>query len=797
MAISADSPAGEIARGRGGFYRSSDGKPYIVDPSGDLVKSGARKGMPKRLVYGSPSGAGKLIENTYNLQKWGNAWSPSASAPTSRSSPTATPLTQLERDTKSSAKLPTASPCSRRTPHSRCSPPIAAPTHTPYPEDQDEERDWILRAEAGRCSASTVRCRHRSSKRGATASSARARDARRRGPCVDDAWRLAGTLDRIARCTKALRFALITGEIVEIPAGTVLVLDVKSGRRRTRPTAPSSTGQAYAVQIASYAQSVPYDTETEQRGEWPWPIDQTHALIAHLDVLGAIDGKPSCELVYVDLVVCANTAVPPSSRPRPGSRDATCSASPSSPPGAVRAACERLWLGHARRGPPAPNVTTAVDSATGTLHPRRRRPRSGRRVDDGAAGVHDDVTPAPPGPTHPNEGDTVDQAAVDALSARQRRCPTPSAKAGSPTSPTKPPRASTDTAAASFQLGGKTGMHSVRRFEITAGSSPSPSTAGRRAGRRRRRCAPSSPRSSATPPAAHLAHRPGRRPTRRHRSGHVRTTVRHVRHHHGDRIDLTRRASRPRVRPRRTRGVTHPPGAPTQGGHQMAQAADTGAQGSPFVKFNSIGDTSSVRSLQPAAVQAPAAGLRLEEADGEGRRQAGVRRGDGTPCPAPLRGPVPPKLASTTSSRCRKAALQRARVEVGPGHRGPQGPAQNGFKAGQPCSGDVYTITLVGYSAETRNPAAAEKAGFTVVDGRIVLRTEEEREKFILHQTRTNAGKTSAAKDFEVTIRRPEHADKAYEQAADALFLAKAVGEAAGHRRGRRPEDVTTDEEPF
>ena len=27
-----------------------------------------------------------------------------------------------------------------------------------------------------------------------------------------------------------------------------------------------------------------------------------HALIAHLDVLGAIDGKPSCELVYVDLV---------------------------------------------------------------------------------------------------------------------------------------------------------------------------------------------------------------------------------------------------------------------------------------------------------------------------------------------------------------------------------------------------------------------------------------------------------------------------------------------------------------
>ena len=135
-------------------------------------------------------------------------------------------------------------------------------------------------------------------------------------------------------------------------------------------------------------------------------------------------------------------------------------------------------------------------------------------------------------------------------------------------------------------------------------------------------------------------------------------------------------------------------------------------------------------------------------------------------------------------------------VEVGPGHRGPQGPARaNGFKAGQPCSGDVYTITLVGYSAETRNPAAAEKAGFTVVDGRIILRTEEEQEKFILHQTRTNAGKTSAAKDFEVTIRRPEHADKAYEQAADALFLAKPWEKQLA-TVGAGAEDAE-DEEPF
>ena len=37
-------------------------------------------------------------------------------------------------------------------------------------------------------------------------------------------------------------------------------------------------------------------------------------------------------------------------------------------------------------------------------------------------------------------------------------------------------------------------------------------------------------------------------------------------------------------------------------------------------------------------------------------------------------------------------------------------PAHAGFKAGQACSGDVYTIRLAGWSAETKNPQAAEKA---------------------------------------------------------------------------------------
>lgn len=99
-------------------------------------------------------------------------------------------------------------------------------------------------------------------------------------------------------------------------------------------------------------------------------------------------------------------------------------------------------------------------------------------------------------------------------------------------------------------------------------------------------------------------------------------------------------------------------------------------------------------------------------------------------------------------------------------------PASGGFKAGQACSGDVYEIELIGWSAETPNPKAAEAAGFTVVDGRIVLRTQEQKDEYVLAQSR-KGGNTNPAKDLAISIRRPIAADKAYEQAADELFLAK------------------------
>lgn len=117
---------------------------------------------------------------------------------------------------------------------------------------------------------------------------------------VDDVWRLAGTLDRIVECERDLTIGNRT-----IPAGTVLVLDIKTGRLTLDPSGHPQWWNTYSVQIASYAHSLPYviDGLAEERAEWPWPISQRHALIAHLDVGNALlEGVATAQLIYVDLV---------------------------------------------------------------------------------------------------------------------------------------------------------------------------------------------------------------------------------------------------------------------------------------------------------------------------------------------------------------------------------------------------------------------------------------------------------------------------------------------------------------
>ena len=207
----------------------------------------------------------------------------------------------------------------------------------------------------------------------------------------------------------------------------------------------------------------------------------------------------------------------------------------------------------------------------------------------------------------------------------------------------------------------------------------------------------------------------------------------------------------------------------------MAQAADTGGGAFPFAKFTEHGET-----LVGAFASAPRECKRQARNFDTGNPAV---KDDGSPrweevmyfvaCPGTTakkgnqdngyEAIEPLDQACYSVSGWKWGQVIEARKGL---------PASAGFKAGQPCSGDIYTITLVGWSAETKNPTAAAAAGFNVIDGRIVLRSQEAKDAYVLAQSRTG-GNTNPAKDFEVTIRRPNPQDKAYEQAADELFMSK------------------------
>lgn len=291
----ASAPTSGIQRGRGGFLRSKDGAPYVSDPSGTTVASGARRGEVRRLKYGSPSGAGTLIENDVGLTK------------------------HKQRNTflgiGMSEELREA--CRALVDMDHGSEAFTKAADSIVIEADKLTRSWLA---ADRGTHGHLLCELWDKSNGhliltpeqAAAGELVGLDAFTQtavvgawhnllahngleilaveSSCVDDRWRLAGTLDRLVRTTRPLSFARAGGEIVTVPSGVVIVLDLKFGKTR----------KAHPIQIASYAQSVPYDTETETRGEWPWEIDQTHALIAHGD-FGDDTRPPSIELVWVDL----------------------------------------------------------------------------------------------------------------------------------------------------------------------------------------------------------------------------------------------------------------------------------------------------------------------------------------------------------------------------------------------------------------------------------------------------------------------------------------------------------------
>lgn len=104
--------------------------------------------------------------------------------------------------------------------------------------------------------------------------------------CINDLYRLAGTMDRRYRTTRQL--VTPAGEIM--PIGSVLAGDTKTGR-----SLEYASG-SYATQLAAYASSMRYDVTTDERSEFDPPTNQEWALIVHVS---ADDGR--CDLYWVDL----------------------------------------------------------------------------------------------------------------------------------------------------------------------------------------------------------------------------------------------------------------------------------------------------------------------------------------------------------------------------------------------------------------------------------------------------------------------------------------------------------------
>ena len=91
--------------------------------------------------------------------------------------------------------------------------------------------------------------------------------------CINDRFRLAGTLDRRFRTTKAL--VAPDGSI--IPIGTVLVADLKTGKEL------EYAAGSYCTQLAAYVDSMRYDVVNDERSEFIPSSLQDWALIIHAD----------------------------------------------------------------------------------------------------------------------------------------------------------------------------------------------------------------------------------------------------------------------------------------------------------------------------------------------------------------------------------------------------------------------------------------------------------------------------------------------------------------------------------
>lgn len=103
---------------------------------------------------------------------------------------------------------------------------------------------------------------------------------------INDEFRLAGRIDRIF----ATRRTLVAPDGMVVPIGSHVFGDHKTGKELEYASG------SYATQLAAYVDSVPYNVETDERGEWDFEPIKDWALIIHADSAGT-----TVDVYWVDI----------------------------------------------------------------------------------------------------------------------------------------------------------------------------------------------------------------------------------------------------------------------------------------------------------------------------------------------------------------------------------------------------------------------------------------------------------------------------------------------------------------
>ena len=120
---------------------------------------------------------------------------------------------------------------------------------------------------------------------------------------VNDDVGAAGTTDRVIRLTKPFKFNY-QGEEVEIPAGTTMIGDLKTGSLKTDAKGNPKNWPKYNAQIATYAGGQLYDTQTATRLGWDsvgGPPSQEWGVIVHGDLQQIAAGESGFTVFAVNL----------------------------------------------------------------------------------------------------------------------------------------------------------------------------------------------------------------------------------------------------------------------------------------------------------------------------------------------------------------------------------------------------------------------------------------------------------------------------------------------------------------